>query len=222
LLKRDVDAQRRYAARSAMQPQPPIVPTERELDKALKDTFPASDPVSATAQLTATPTSPGLGATEHSADHPGTVAVYRVVGEDQKEKPFAASGARAGRWTSAGTQAVYAALSPATALLEFLVHCEGELPERLYLAKAHVPRDRITVVQAYPSTWRERPYRSEVQQVGDAWAAAHESLAAQVPSALADETCNLLLNPEHVDMPLVQGVHVTPLTVDDRLRAIAG
>jgi RES domain-containing protein len=222
LLKLGVHAERRFAARSAMQAQPPIVPTEGELDKALKDTFPASDPVSATAQLTATPTTANLGATEHSADHPGTVAVYRVVAEDQCDKPFAATGARAGRWTSEGTRAVYAAMSPATALLEFLVHCEGGLPERLFLAKAHVPRDRITVVHAYPSTWRERPYRSEVQQVGDAWAASHSSLAAQVPSALADETCNLLLNPEHVDMPLVQGVHVCPLTIDDRLRAIAG
>ena len=204
-----------------MQAQAPNTPTERELDKALKDTFPASDPLSATAHLTATPTSDSLSATEHSADHPGTVTIYRVIGEDQKDKPFAASGANAGRWTSEGTPAVYAALSPATALLEFLVHCEGGLPDRVYLAKAHVPRDRITVVHAYPSTWRERPYRSEVQQVGDAWSTSHQSLAAQVPSALSEETCNLLLNPEHVDMPLIQGVHVCPITIDDRLRALA-
>lgn len=201
-------------------PHTPSAPTEKELDKALKDTFPASDPVSATVHLTATPTSNSVGASEHSADHPGTVTVYRIVGEDQKEKPFAANGNKSGRWTSEGTPAVYASLSPSAALLEFLAHCEGEPPETAYLAKAHLPRERITVVQAYPSTWRERPYRSDVQQVGDAWSTSHQSLAAQVPSALSEESCNVLINPQHVDAPLIQGVYVTPIRIDDRLRSL--
>ena len=201
-----------------MHSQPPTPTSEKELDKALKDTFPASDPVAATAQLTATPTSDSLGAGEHSADHPGTVTIYRIVDESKKEKPFAANGGSAGRWTSEGNPAVYAALSPATALLEFLVHCEGRPPESAFLAKANIPRNRISVVHAYPSTWRERPYRREVQQVGDAWAASHQSLAAQVPSALCEETCNVLINPEHVDAPLIQGVQVMPVHIDDRLR----
>jgi RES domain-containing protein len=205
-----------------MQPKPPGMPTEQQLDKALRDTFPASDPLSATAHLTATPTHDHLPAAEHSAEHPGSVTLYRVVTQAQKDRPFASDDPTARRWTSDRTPAVYAALSPATALLEFLVHCEGGLPEPLFLAEAHVPRDRITVMHAYPSTWRERPYRAEVQQVGDGWASSHQSLAMQVPSALVDETCNLLLNPAHVDAPLLQGVHVVPITVDDRLRALAG
>lgn len=198
----------------------PPIPTEKELDKALKDTFPASDPVSATVHLTATPTSDSLGASEHSAAHPGTVTVYRIVGEDQKDKPFGAGPSKAGRWTSEGTPAVYASLSPSAALLEFLAHCEGEPPQTAYLAKAHLPRERVTVVHAYPSTWRERPYRSDVQQVGDAWSSAHQSLAAQVPSALSEESCNILINPEHVDAPLIQGVHVTAIEIDERLRSV--
>lgn len=205
-----------------MQTQPPTPTSEKELDKALKDTFPASDPLSATAHLTATPTSDSLVAAEHSADHPGTVTLYRIVDEAKREKPFGANGGTAGRWTSEGSTAIYAALSPATALLEFLAHCEGRPPESAFLAKAHIPRDRISVVHAYPSTWRERPYRSEVQQVGDAWWSSHQSLAAQVPSALCEETCNVLINPDHVDAPLIQGVQVTPIHIDDRLRRLAG
>lgn len=201
-------------------PSPP--PTEKELDKALKDTFPASDPISATAHLTATPTSDSLGAAEHSADHPGTVMVYRIVDASKKDKPFAAEPGPAGRWTSEGSTAIYAALSPATALLEFLAHCQARPPASAYLAKAHLPRDRISVVQAYPSTWHESAYRREVQQVGDAWASSHQSLAAQVPSALCEETCNVLINPEHVDAPLIQGVQVTAVRIDERLRRLAG
>lgn len=201
-------------------PHTPAVPTEKELDKALRDTFPASDPVSATAHLTATPTSDSLGASERSAEHPGTVTVYRVVDENQKDKPFGAGPNNAGRWTSEGTPAVYASLSPSAALLEFLAHCEDTPPTTAYLAKAHLPLDRVTVVHAYPSTWRERPYRPDVQQVGDAWSSAHQSLAAQVPSALSEESCNILINPEHVDAPLIQGVHATPVDIDDRLRGV--
>jgi len=205
-----------------MQQQPHNPPSERDLDKALRDTFPASDPVSATAQLTATPTSDSLGAREQSVDHPGTVTIYRMVDEAQKDKPFALASAGAGRWTSEGTNVVYAALSPATALLEFLANSDRMPPETAFLARAQIPRERITVVQAYPSTWQEHPYRSEVQQVGDRWSASHQSLAAQVPSALCEDTCNLLINPDHVDAPLIQGVHVTPVRIDQRLRRLAG
>ncbi|AXK72023.1 hypothetical protein DWG18_06835 [Lysobacter sp. TY2-98] len=199
-------------------PHPSVIPTDKELDNALKHTFPASDPVSATAQLTATPTSDSLGATEHSVEHPGVVTVYRVVDEDQKDKPFGAGPTAAGRWTSEGTPAIYASLSPAAALLEFLAHSAGAPPESAYLAKAHLPRGRVTVVQAYPSTWRDRPYHADVQRVGDAWSSEHQSLAAQVPSALSEESCNILINPEHVDAPLIQGVHVIRIDIDERLR----
>lgn len=197
----------------------PAPDTEKDLDRALKGTFPASDPVAAEQHFTAMPTTDGLEASERSAHHPGTVTVYRIVGEDQTDKPFGTSSGE-GRWTSASTPAVYASTSPAAALLEFLAHSEGAPPETAYLAQAHIPRDRITVIHAYPSTWREYPYRTEVRQVGDAWATSHQSLAAQVPSAICDDTHNILLNPEHVDAPLVQSVHVTPIRIDDRLRRI--
>lgn len=200
----------------------PTPASERDLDKALKDTFPASDPVAATAQLTATPTSDSVTASDRSGDHPGTVTIYRVVSEEQAAKPFAEGGNSAGRWTSADTPAVYAAMSPATALLEYLAHCEGTPPETVHLAKAQLPVDRISVVQSYPSTWRERPYRNDVQQVGDAWSTSHQSLAAQVPSALCEETSNVIINPAHVDAPLLQGVQVTPIHIDDRLRRVVG
>lgn len=201
-------------------PDTPAPTTEKDLDSALKGTFPASDPVAATQQFTATPTADRLDPAERSADHPGTVTLYRVVGDDQKDRPFATSSG-AGRWTSASTEAVYASTTPAAALLEFLVHADGTPAESAWLAKAQIPRDRITVLHAYPSTWRERPYRDDVRHVGDAWASSHQSLAAQVPSALCEETHNVLLNPAHVDAPLLQGVHVVPIRIDERLRHVA-
>ncbi|TZF89824.1 RES family NAD+ phosphorylase [Cognatilysobacter lacus] len=205
-----------------MQTHPPVTTREKDLDKALKDTFPASDPLSVTAHLTATPTSDSLVESDRSADHPGTVTVYRIVRDEQKDKPFAGDAADAGRWTSEGTPAIYATLSPGTALLEFLAHCDDTPPASAYLARAQIPVERIDVLQAYPSTWRQHPYRRDVQQVGDAWSAAHRSLAAKVPSAICEEASNLIINPAHVDSPLIQGVQVTPIGIDPRLRRIAG
>lgn len=203
-----------------MQMPDPTAPTEHDLDDELRATFPASDPTAAQSQFTAAPTTDRVAAGERSADHPAMVTIYRIISEDQKDKPFATGGEGGGRWTSPGTNAVYAALSPAGALLEFLAHCEGTPPESAFLAKAHLPRERVTVLHAYPSAWRERPYRSDVRQVGDAWATSHQSLAAQVPSTLCEEACNVLINPEHVDAPLIQGVHVVPITIDERLRRL--
>ena len=100
----------------------------RELDEALQDTFPASDPPSMTTPIAATPSEQFL--------HQGTageVRLYRVIDARDAAEPFAPNTA-GGRWTHPGTPCVYASLSPAAALLEYLVHLEGRTPEKLMLA----------------------------------------------------------------------------------------
>lgn len=190
--------------------------SEKEIDEAVKGTFPASDPPSFMSGSTAAPS-------EATVDHAArsgasTVTLYRVVGENQRARPFGADAARGGgRWTSDDVPAIYASTTAATALLEFLVHTD-EVPEQVYMASAHVPRDRMKELASYPADWRERPYRDDVRRIGDDWARSHGSLALQVPSALCDGACNVLINPEHVDAPLIQHVETRPLDIDDRLR----
>lgn len=203
-------------------PYPPTPPSEQDVDEAVKESFPASDPPSFMSGSTAAPTSGSLDAAAREAEHASTMTVYRVVGEGQVDKPFAASGESAGRWTSERTRAVYASHSPATALLEFLAHCEGTPAKTAFLASARIPKDRITQATSYPQGWNERPYRAEVQKVGDEWAKAHQSLALQVPSALCDEASNVIINADHVDAPLLQHVEVRPVRIDDRLRRVTG
>lgn len=200
-----------------MQNHYPTAPaSQKDLDEGLKETFPASDTPSMVTHLTASPTSDAVPARQVSTEHPEVVTIYRVVDESQKDKPFGNEGnADARRWTSEGTPAVYASLSPSTALLEFLAHGGGR--GKVWLAKAHIPRSRMVVLTNYPSTWRERPYRDDVRQIGDNWAKSHQSLAAEVPSVLCTGSCNVLINPDHVDAPLIQGVCVEPLELDDRL-----
>lgn len=190
--------------------------TEKDIDDAVKGTFPASDPPSFMSGSTAAPTEATVDHAAKSAA--STVTLYRVVGEEHREKPFGADSASGGgRWTSDGVPTIYASTTAATAMLEFLAHCD-RVPEQAYLASAHVPRDRLIELTSYPPQWRERPYRDDVRRIGDDWARSHGSLGLQVPSVLCDGACNVILNPEHVDAPLIQHVEVRPVSIDERLR----
>ena len=191
---------------------------ERALDKSIADSFPASDPPAQTSPITATPTQPQvpLQDTGMTGDE---LHVYRVIEPRKASEPFSGSGADSGgRWTSPRTPGVYASLSPATAMLEYLVHLEGETPDELLLARATVPVASVLAQLDLPSDWKERPYRDTVRQVGDRWAKAQQSLALRVPSAVCDGECNVVLNPEHPDFAKLRLDHLTPLKLDPRLR----
>src|SRR3546814_786174 len=105
------------------------------LDDALAESFPASDPPSMTSPSSATPTAEVI--VEHST---APLRLYRVVARDEAAQPFAASQA-GGRWSPPGTACVYASLSPAGAMLEYLAHLQEPPPEGMMLAaigRAHV------------------------------------------------------------------------------------
>jgi RES domain-containing protein len=184
----------------------------RLLDKALADTFPASDPPSQTSPSAATPSSPFISPNEH-----GELRIYRVVDAKHASDPFAPSDASA-RWTPAGVPCVYASLSPASALLEYLVHLEGRTPKDLLLAVGMIPAASVLAEINEPSTWCDLPYRREVQEVGASWLRSERSLALRVPSAVCRDECNILLNPRHEGFAGLQLVALRPIHVDERLR----
>jgi RES domain-containing protein len=182
------------------------------LDSALADTFPASDPPSQTSPMIATPSSSYIASSES-----GDLRIYRVIEARQASAPFAATDTTA-RWTPAGAACVYTSLSPATALLEYLVHLEGRTPKELLLAVGMIQAESSMSEINEPSTWSELPYRSEVQQIGLSWLQSGRSLALRVPSAICPGECNLLLNPRHEGFAALQLVALRPVSVDERLR----
>lgn len=182
------------------------------LDDALADSFPASDPPSMTSPSAATPSNDVI---VESSTAP--LRMYRVIAPDEAAQPFApASGG--GRWSPPGTACVYASLSPAGALLEYIAHLQGTPPGGLLLAVAEAPAGTTLSELNEPSTWRDLPYRPEVQQVGADWLASGRSLLLRVPSALCDGECNVLLNPGHAGYAALQLRELRPLTLDPRLR----
>ena len=186
--------------------------TPGSLDDALADSFPASDPPSQTSPSAATPSSAFISPTEH-----GELRLYRVIEAKQASEPFAPADVSA-RWTPAGVRCVYASLSPATALLEFLVHLEGRTPKDLLLAVGTIPAESVLAEINEPSTWAGMPYRPEVQEVGASWIRSRRSLAMRVPSAICRDECNLLLNPDHPGFAALQLIALRPISIDERLR----
>lgn len=186
------------------------------IDDALDDSFPASDPSAHSGTTTASPSQSVIADASDQAEF----SVWRVVGQEDREQPFRAPTVTpARRWTSAGVDVVYAADSPATALLEWLAHLEEDPPTRICLAEGRVRSSFKHAQTALPSTWQDAPYRSEVQAIGDAWVASGESLALQVPSALCPASFNFLINPGHGDAASIRACGVQVFSLDPRLSA---
>lgn len=144
--------------------------------------------------------------------------IYRVLSPEEAEGAFEGITTQAARWTSAGASVVYASRSAAGALLEFLAHLEGETPRDLRLVVASLPAELISPAPSLPERWDERPYRPEVQKVGDAWVESGSSLALEVPSALCNRTANVIVNTAHADLARLAVLSSDVIRVDPRLR----
>ena len=183
-------------------------PMQTPRDKQLADSFPASDPPSTSAPHAA-PQAP-------AAPH---VLLYRVVASDRTDHAFGREAApQDGRWTSPGRCVVYAATSPAGAVLEFIAHRgTGAPPRELRMAVASIPADCCRPAQHLPQDWNERPYREHVRRLGDCWADSGDSFALLVPSALSPRERNVLLNLDHQDAGRLQLLAHDTMRLDSRL-----
>jgi RES domain-containing protein len=127
-----------------------------------------------------------------------------------------------GRWHTEGKPVVYLAENPAGAMLERVVHLmdrneDGILPRFYQLLKIAVPDD-LAVKQLNtiaPADWKEHP--EFTRNVGDTWLASQETPLARVPSAIAPQTWNYLLNPEHPEAKQVVVAEVIRESFDNRL-----
>ncbi len=110
----------------------------------------------------------------------------------------------AARWHKAGAAIVYTASSPASALLEVLVHLELndplQLPSHYQLLKIIVP-DSLEMASVEESSlapnWRENVFAT--RDIGDSWLRTKSTALLAVPSALVPDTKNYLLDPQHLD-----------------------
>jgi RES domain-containing protein len=104
-----------------------------------------------------------------------------------------------GRWNSRGTRAVYAALDPATAILEVAVHAGFSMLDtvRHTLTSARLDASRVHVVRPAdipnPHWLHPGPPSAGQQGFGDALLAAHALVL--LPSAVSARSWNLVFSP---------------------------
>lgn len=143
-----------------------------------------------------------------AAHVPGEYLATDVTGEGARR--------HGARWNSVGVPAVYAAYTVSTAVLESLAHLGGRKPPRnRYLVALEVPNRLFNHPQHgvnryapsdLPALWNAQPAHQVSQLWGDARlpdAAAMRHMAKlppigfAVPSVLAKEDYNVVLNPRH-------------------------
>ena len=149
--------------------------------------------------------------------------MFRVLRAAYARNPFDGEGAYlyGGRWSSPGTRLVYTSEHQSLAMLEYFVHLDPEdAPDDLVLAPADVPHNLLRQqIQAreMPPRWRETPAPPELAQIGDAFVKKAETCLLLVPSALAVNENNWLINPTHPEFRKIALHEPEPLRYDPRM-----
>jgi RES domain-containing protein len=148
------------------------------------------------------------------------VKVYRFV-SIQFADGLSPEGARrnGGRWNSKGVAVLYCATSESLAMLELRVHSPHPYPRTRLKFVIEVPDDAIAGVPAgeLPRGWNKLPPGPPSKRFGDGWAATGSSLGLLVPSVIASEEKNLILNLAHERFKEVRVVSTQRVRLDMRL-----
>lgn len=179
------------------------------LDKALADSFPASDPPAATGLTPAVP----------AADVP-CIDLYLVVDADLAATPvedWRTEGQL--RWLSPNTPALQMAATPALALLDAYVGKGFKDGGAWVVAHLQCPAPELCRLDTPNERWRDRSFCNEVRLHGDRWALEQQSLLLRVPSPLCPGEYNVLVNLLHPQFAQLRLVDTCPLELDERLAA---
>jgi RES domain-containing protein len=126
-----------------------------------------------------------------------------------------------GRWNSKGIAVLYCSTSVALAMLELRVHAPHPYPRARLKFVVSVADDAIDEAEQseLPEGWNRLPPGPASKRFGDRWLAAGASLGLLVPSVIAPEEKNLLLNPAHERFDQVRVVSKERMQLDSRLYA---
>jgi RES domain-containing protein len=106
-------------------------------------------------------------------------------------------------------------------MLEYFVHLDpDDPPDDLVLATAEIPNDlpREEIARGdLPANWRETPAAPELAQLGDDFVQRAKCCLLLMPSVLATNEKNWLLNPVHPDFQKIALGGPEPLRYDPRM-----
>jgi RES domain-containing protein len=153
--------------------------------------------------------------------------VWRIATDtpDYEADDLAGTGAErtGGRWNRKGMPMVYASESIAMACLETFVHLAAvALPFNRYLVRIDIPdavwaaAERLSVSTA-PIGWDALPAGRASIAYGAGWLAARRSAVLLVPSTIAPEEGNVLINPLHPDAAGITATKLRKWLYDPRM-----
>jgi RES domain-containing protein len=122
----------------------------------------------------------------------------------------------AGRWHTRGQSIVYCAGSAAAALLETLVHAEIDA-EDIPVAFRYLEIEAADSVAVETLRHVDPTRLDRTRRAGDEWLRSGRTAILRVPSVIAPQTWNYLINPIHPESAAVRIVKVHHYVVDRRL-----
>lgn len=151
-----------------------------------------------------------------------SLTAWRIVKQRHAASAFTGEGARryGGRWNSPVRRMVYASGTQALAILETLVHLQpvsGALAYTIF--RLDLPENLVEVLPAsrQPAGWNDLVVPRATQEIGDEWLARNRTPVLAVPSVLAPDEKNYLLNPDHADFARISRHRGIPFSFDPRL-----
>jgi RES domain-containing protein len=146
--------------------------------------------------------------------------IYRIA--DKRHPVWSGTGAMlmGGRFNSPGRAVIYGAATFAGAMLEVLVHARiGKVPRTQVFVAAEVPDDlevELANADVLPAGW-DRPDSMAARAYGDRWIAEGRTAVLLVPSVVAREEWNVLVNPAHPAAARLTISEPSPVVWDERL-----
>jgi RES domain-containing protein len=127
-----------------------------------------------------------------------------------------------GRWNSKGIAVLYCAHSESLAMLELRVHSPHPYPRARWRFAIEVPEDALTTVpvEQLPRGWDALPAGPASKRFGDNWVQRGSSLGLLVPSVVASEEKNLMLNPSHPRFQEIRVISKQRVLLDKRLYSV--
>jgi len=145
------------------------------------------------------------------------------ISKEKYIRDLSGEGARrfGGRWNEQGTAILYASQNESLAALEILAHTPiSEIPDDLSLLVLSIPESIVLErvdPNELPENWREYPSSNELARIGSRWVGSRSSLMLKVPSALVRTDWNVLINPDHPEMDMVNIKEVLHFQFDSRI-----
>jgi RES domain-containing protein len=148
--------------------------------------------------------------------------VFRIGDPRGKHPIYSGEGAAVteGRWHGKGQEVIYASANYSTAMLEKLAHYNGVLPPGQHFIEIEIPAGtsyEVVTKDTLPG-W-DLPDSPQARAYGSNWLHENRSAILIVPSFVAREEQNVLINPRHPQAARIRPSLEKPVWWDERLFA---